>query len=81
MSQESIVRLKQAGRILVQTICGGGQPILLSEVAQLRLLAESDEERTIMPLAKLARVVIERERRRIGIPPPDARQLGAARNN
>jgi hypothetical protein len=77
-NEESDARIKLAGRILIQTRFGGRQPILLSEIAQLRFLAESDEERE-MPLAGLALVVIERERDRMGYPRP-GREVRATRN-
>jgi hypothetical protein len=62
---DSAARLKLAGRILTKRL-GGGPPVLLSEIAQLRFLAESDEERA-MPIDRLARRVIERERERSGV--------------
>jgi hypothetical protein len=77
-NEESDTRIKLAGRILIQTRFGGRQPILLSEIAQLRFLAESDEELE-MPLARLALVVIERERERMGYRRPGP-EIGAARN-
>lgn len=69
-NEDSTARVKLAARILIQRRCGGGPPILLSEIAELRFLAESDEERE-MPIEELAQVVIERERKRMGFPPPD----------
>jgi hypothetical protein len=44
----------------------GGRPILLSEIAELRFLAETDEERE-MPLRELVHTVLQRETRRMGI--------------
>jgi hypothetical protein len=66
--EESIVRVKLATRVLIRVRCRCGQSLLQSEVAQLRFLAECDDE-TSMPLEKLAIAIIERERRRMGIPP------------
>lgn len=66
--EESAARIKLAGRILLQLRTGGGQPIIPSEIAHLRFLAESDEEGQ-MPLDKLAETVIWREGRRMGYPP------------
>jgi len=63
---ESDARIKLAGRILLQLRTRIGQPLLLSEIAQLRFLAESDVE-SKMPLDQLAQTVIERERKRMGI--------------
>jgi hypothetical protein len=65
---ESIARVKLAVRVLLQVRCRSGQPLLPSEVAQLRFLGESEEE-SVMPLEKLAITIIERERDRMGIPP------------
>ena len=70
--EDSVARVRLAGRILKQIRCGGGQPIILSdlsEIAQLRFLAESNEEAE-MPLDKLALKVIEREGMRMGISSP-----------
>jgi hypothetical protein len=69
-NEESVGRIKLAARILIQVRCGGGQPIILSEIAQLRFLAESDEELR-MPFEQLARIVLERESKRIGFDPVD----------
>ncbi len=60
-TQESDAQIKLAGRILLQLRTRGGQPLLLSKIAQLRFLAESDDELN-MPLDQLAQTVIERER-------------------
>jgi hypothetical protein len=64
--RNSVARIKLAGRFLKQMRSGGGQPITLSEVGQLRFLAESDEEMELR-LDQLALTVIERESKRMGI--------------
>jgi hypothetical protein len=71
-NEESEARIRLAGRVLVQTVFAGGPPVLLSEIAQLRFFAESDEERA-MPVEQLARIIIERERRLMGIALPEVR--------
>ncbi len=78
-TQESDARIKLAGRILVQLRTRSGQPLLQSEVAQLRFLAESDEELK-MPVDELAQTVIERERKRMGIEFPHDALPGGGRN-
>lgn len=42
-----------------------GPPATLNQIAELRFLAESDEERD-MPVERLARIVIDRESKRAG---------------
>jgi hypothetical protein len=80
MDPESAARINLAGRILARRMSGGdGPPVLLSEIAQLRFLAESDEERE-MPIERLAVVVIDRERRRMGIRPPHHGLWGSRQN-
>jgi len=79
VNKESAARVRLAGRILTQWKYRGGQPIVPVEIAQLRFLAESDEERE-MPIEKLALAVIERERRRIGYPPPEPGFQAGRRN-
>jgi hypothetical protein len=59
--------VKLAARVIVQLRCRSGEPLLPSEVAQLRFFAESEAES--MPLEKLALTIIQRERERIGHPP------------
>jgi len=66
--EQSRSRLKLAGRVLLQLSCGGGQPLLLSEIAELQFLAESGEERNL-PLDQLERAIIKRETRRSGVRP------------
>jgi len=68
---DSVARAKLAGRILWQTRFRDRQPILLSEIAQLRFFAESDAERE-MPPDELARLILARESKRMGYPPPVA---------
>ena len=60
-------RVKLAARILLG-IGRQGPPATLNQIAELRFLAESDEERD-MPVERLARVVIERESKRAGKAP------------
>jgi len=73
--EESIARVRLAARVIVQLRCRSGQPLLPSEVAQLRFFAESEEE-SAMPLEKLALTIIERERSRMGYPPQSGPGLG-----
>jgi hypothetical protein len=79
VNDDSVARIKLANRILIQTRCGGGQPLLQSEIAQLRFLAEGEEE-SVMPLDKLAQKIIEREARRMGMPTPPDRRWFTGRN-
>ncbi len=67
--EEASRRIRLAGKILIRRGFENGPPVLLSEIAQLQFLAESDEERAL-PAEKLAVIVIERERKRMGHPPP-----------
>ncbi len=67
--EEASRRIRLAGKILIRRGFGNGPPVLLSEIAQLQFLAESDEERAL-PAEKLAVIVIDRERTRMGHPPP-----------
>jgi len=73
-NEESDKRVKLAGRILMRMRCGAGPPILPSEIAHLRFLAESEEE-LAMSVEQLVVSVLDREHRRMGIPswPPDGR--------
>lgn len=48
---------------------GHGPPVTLNEIAELRFFAESDEERDL-PLEELARVIMIRESRRMGVISP-----------
>lgn len=68
-NEQSIARVKLAARVLIQLRCRSGQPLLQSEIAHLRFFAESADE-SAMPLEKLAIAIIERERGRMGYPPP-----------
>jgi len=79
MDAESAARIKLAGRILARGMSGGGPPVLLSEIAQLRFLAESDAERAML-IEKLAVAVIDRERRRMGIRHPQDGLWGSRQN-
>ena len=72
-------RLRLAGRILMRRMGKGQPPVTLEEVAQLRFLAESDEERE-MPIEKLAAAILERESRRRGYPPPGSESASERRN-
>ena len=78
-SVDSDGRIKLAGRILLQLRSKSGQPILQSEIAQLRFLAESNDEMQ-MPLDQLAQTVIERECKRMGIQFPQDDRRRAGRN-
>jgi hypothetical protein len=60
---DSTARLRSAARILMRRIGTGRPPVTLEEIAQLRFLAETDEERE-MPIEKLAEAVILREVKR-----------------
>jgi hypothetical protein len=66
--EESRARLKLAWRIFRQRRLKDGRPVLLSEIAELRFLAETDEERAMTDEA-LAQAVTQRELRRLGIDP------------
>jgi hypothetical protein len=57
---DSMARLRLAKRILMQKLGTGQPPVTLGDIAQLRFLAETDEERE-MPVEKLAAAVIQRE--------------------
>lgn len=57
-------RVKLAARIL-RGMRRQGPPVTLNQIAELRFLGESDEERE-MPVERLARIVIERESKRAG---------------
>ncbi len=67
-SEESDARLRLAVRILMQMRCWDRQPILQSEVAELRFLAESEDEMKL-PLGELAAAILRRETTRMGFPP------------
>ena len=58
-------RIRFAARILFQSL-RKAPPLTLNEIAQLRFLAISDEEQE-MPVEKLARIVLERESKRMGL--------------
>ena len=60
-------RVKLAVRILLG-VRRQGPPVTLNQIAELRFLAESDEERD-MPVERLARIIIERESKRAGKAP------------
>ena len=64
--EDSATPIKLAARVVLQIRCGGGQPIIPSEVGRLRFLAESADEFE-MPLDRLGEAVIERECRRMGM--------------
>jgi len=78
-NKDSAARVKLAGRILTQIRRGEGQSIVFDEIAQLRSLAESAEE-FAMPVDQLAQTVIERERKRMGIPSPQHGDWPTGRN-
>ncbi len=63
-------RIRLAGRILLHKLRSGAPPATLDDIARLRFLAETDAERE-MPIEQLARVVLQREQKRSGFPPPD----------
>jgi hypothetical protein len=67
-NEESIARVELASRVLIQFRYRTGQPLLQSEIAQLHFLAEADDELKL-PLDRLALAIIDRERKRMRIPP------------
>ena len=64
-NEESTARLRLAWRIF-REMSFRGRPILLSEIAELRFLAETDEERE-MPINELVLAVTQRELKRMGV--------------
>jgi hypothetical protein len=67
-NEDSVARIKLVWRIMRQRMLGDSYPVLLSEIAELRFLAESDDERA-MSDEDLARAVLNRECRRMGFDP------------
>jgi hypothetical protein len=65
------VRVRLAARILFRKLGKGQPPVTLEEIAQLRFLAETEEERE-MPIEKLAQAVIGRELRGKAFRPPES---------
>jgi len=64
-NEESMARIRLAWRIF-REMSLGGRPVLLSEIAELRFLAETDEERE-MPIRDLVLAVTQRELKRMGV--------------
>ena len=77
MAAEARIRL--AARILLHKLRGGAPPATLEDIARLRFLAETDAERE-MPVEQLARVVVLREQKRMGIVPSTPRLGGFTSN-
>jgi hypothetical protein len=63
--EDSRARIRFAARLLFQSL-RKAQPLTLNEIAQLRFLAISGEERE-MPVEELARRVLEPESKRMGL--------------
>lgn len=74
-NEESMARIRLAWRIFREMRLGG-RPILLSEIAELRFLAETDEERE-MPVKELVLAVTKREMKRMGIRDPFSGGMGS----
>lgn len=74
---DSAARLRLAARILMRRLGTGQPPVTLEEIAQLRFLAETDEER-VMPIEKLAEAIILREGKWMG--PAEPEDPGERRN-
>lgn len=71
-------RIDFVGRLILRRL-SAGPPVTLEEIAQLRFLAESDAERE-MPVEELARVVLMRERQRLGLPAPETQNQARRMN-